>query len=81
MNDDERTMNKSQSRRQFLRALGYALSFPVSAAIVGISTLRELEENVQIAGRVESLPKEELAALEKLSEPYAAEANFFKHHW
>jgi uncharacterized protein len=63
------------------QALGYVLSFPVSTAIVGISTLRELEENVQIAGRIESLKKEEIAALEALSEPYAAEGNFFKHHW
>lgn len=63
------------------QALGYTLSFPVSTAIVGISTLRELEENVHITGRSEPLGEKALAALEVLSEPYAAEGNFFKHHW
>lgn len=62
-------------------ALGYTLSHPVSTAIVGISTLAELEENVRIAGEFKPLPPEELRQLEGLTESYAGEANFFKHRW
>ncbi len=62
-------------------ALGYTLSHPVSTAIVGISTVAELEENVRLAGEFEPLPLEELRRLEGLTRPYARQANFFKHEW
>ncbi len=63
------------------QALGYTLSFPVSTAIVGISSVRELEEDVAIAARARPLPSEELAAIEALSRAYADDGNFFKHRW
>ncbi|TVQ38449.1 MAG: aldo/keto reductase [Spirochaetaceae bacterium] len=63
------------------QALGYTLSFPVSTAIVGISSIRELEDNVRIAARSRPLPRAERAALEDLSSGYANDGNFFKHHW
>lgn len=63
------------------QALGYTLSFPVSTAIVGISSVRELEEDVAIAARARPLPSEELAAIEALSRGYADDGNFFKHRW
>lgn len=63
------------------QALGYTLSFPVSTAIVGISSVRELEENVAIAARAGALPSGEIAAIEALSRGYADDGNFFKHHW
>jgi uncharacterized protein len=62
-------------------ALGYTLSHPVSTAIVGISTLAELEENARIAGEFQPLSPRELRRLEALTRPYAGEANFFKHRW
>ncbi|TVR68372.1 MAG: twin-arginine translocation signal domain-containing protein [Spirochaetaceae bacterium] len=62
-------------------ALGYTLSFPVSTAIVGVSNLRELEQNVQVARRFTPYAEAEKARIESLTLPYAAEGNFFKHHW
>lgn len=62
-------------------ALGYTLSHPVSTAIVGLSTLDELEENVRIAKEFHPLPPEELRRLEGLTRSYAGEVNFFKHRW
>ncbi len=63
------------------QALGYVLSLPVSTAIVGISSIRELEENVEIAQRFEPYPREEMQEIEELVAHYESEANFFKHHW
>jgi len=63
------------------QALEYVFSFPISTAIVGISTLAEVEENAQIAADFEKLSAQELMNLEALTESYADEANFFKHHW
>jgi len=63
------------------QALGYVFSFPLSTAIVGISSVEEVEDNVSIATGFEKLTEAELGHLEGLVEPYADEANFFKHHW
>ena len=62
-------------------ALGYALSFPVSTAIVGISGIGELEENVRIAREFKPFSDEELERLSGLTRSYSQEANFFKHRW
>ncbi|MGM0652982.1 MAG: hypothetical protein ACQES4_09430 [Bacillota bacterium] len=62
-------------------AFGYTLTHPVSTAIIGISTMAELEENVKIATQFKPLAEEELNHLEKLTASYADEANFFKHYW
>ncbi|SDB17898.1 hypothetical protein SAMN05660653_00860 [Desulfonatronum thiosulfatophilum] len=62
-------------------ALGYTLSFPVSTAIVGISNLEQLEENVQIASQFAPFSQQELGAIEAKVQPYHDEANFFKHYW
>ena len=63
------------------QALGYTLTHPVSTAIIGISNMAELEENVRIAKEFKPFTEEEINHLEALTEPYAGEANFFKHHW
>ncbi len=63
------------------QALSYVFSFPVSTAIVGISSEAEVKENARIASEFEKLSEEDILHLEKLVEPYAGEANFFKHHW
>ncbi len=63
------------------QALDYVFSHPVSTAIVGISNVEEVEENVRIAAEHKTLSREELIHLEKLTASYAEEANFFKHHW
>ena len=63
------------------QAFGYTLTNPVSTAIIGISTMAELEENVRIAKDFKPFTEEEINHLETLTSPYAEEANFFKHHW
>lgn len=63
------------------QALGYVLSLPVSTAIIGISTVKELEENVRIAQRFEPYSREQMREVEQLVSHYETEANFFKHHW
>ncbi|MFP4066666.1 MAG: aldo/keto reductase [Spirochaetaceae bacterium] len=62
-------------------ALGYTLSNPVSTAIVGISSMRELEENVRIAREFEPFSDETMAELEARTESYSEEASFFKLRW
>ncbi len=63
------------------KALGYAFSFPVSTAIVGMSTKDELVENARLAREFAQLTPEELLHLEELVEPYQDEVNFFKKEW
>lgn len=63
------------------QAFGYTLTHPVSTAIIGISTMAELEENVRIAREFKPFTEEEINHLETLTAPYAEEANFFKHQW
>jgi aryl-alcohol dehydrogenase-like predicted oxidoreductase len=48
--------------------LPYVLSYPVSTAIVGISDVSHLEENVRIAGAFEPLSEEEMAGIRALAQ-------------
>jgi aryl-alcohol dehydrogenase-like predicted oxidoreductase len=48
--------------------LPYVLSYPVSTAIVGISGLAHLEENVRIASDFEPLSEEEMAEIRALAQ-------------
>jgi predicted aldo/keto reductase-like oxidoreductase len=48
--------------------LRYVLSYPVSTAVVGISALPHLEENVRIAGAFEPLSEEEMAEIRALAQ-------------
>ncbi len=63
------------------QALDYVFSFPISTAIVGISSESEVDENAQIAANFEQLSGDELKRLERLVKPYEQEANFFKYQW
>ena len=63
------------------QALGYVFSLPISTAIVGISTLEELQENVALAENFKPISREKKAKLEELVAPYEEDANFFKYHW
>jgi len=63
------------------QAMSYVLTLPVSTIIVGISTLKELEENVQIARDFVPLSDAEMTELEELTKPYFVEASFFKESW
>ena len=59
-------------------ALGYVLSYPVSTAIIGCSTVAEVEENAAIARAFEPLPAAEMRRLEGLTAPYHRDATWFK---
>jgi aryl-alcohol dehydrogenase-like predicted oxidoreductase len=50
------------------RLLPYVLSYPVSTAVVGISDLSHLEENVRIASAFEPLSEEEMAEIRALAQ-------------
>ncbi len=63
------------------QAMGYVLSLPVSGVIVGISTLKELEENVRLAREFKPLTTDEMKELEELTKPYHADATFYKQYW
>lgn len=62
-------------------ALSYVFSHPVSTAIVGISSLEELEENIQVAKDFRPLNPEEMSLLEEKTKTYERDGNFFKYSW
>lgn len=72
---------KDHGIQDMKQAFGYTLSHPVCTAIIGISTLEELEENVRLAEEFKSYSEAEIKGLENLTAPYTDEANFFKLHW
>jgi uncharacterized protein len=59
-------------------ALDYVFTLPVSTAIVGIDTIAELEENIEIASEFKALTEDEMLALEDKTKPYYEELMFFK---
>jgi len=63
------------------QALDYVFSFPVSTAIVGISSESEVDDNARIAAEFEQLLDHDIKRLEELVKPYEQEANFFKYQW
>jgi len=65
--------------RTMKEACYYTWSLPISTAIVGCSTIAELEENVRLAKEFKPLAAEEMKKLEKLTEHYAEEVTFFKN--
>jgi len=63
------------------QALGYVYTLPISTAIVGLSTMEQLEENVAITKAFRPLSKAEMEELEDLTAHYYEEASFFKFRW
>ncbi len=60
------------------QAMEYVLTFPVSTVIVGCDTIKELEENIEIAKNFTPLNEDELLAIEDLTKPYYKDLQFFK---
>ena len=60
------------------QALSYVLTFPVSTAIVSMSNIDQLEENVRLATEFKPLTDEELKELEDMTASIKGEANHFK---
>jgi predicted aldo/keto reductase-like oxidoreductase len=63
------------------QAMRYVLTLPVSTVIVGISMVKELEENIRIAKEFKPCTDEEMKKLEDLTKPYYSEASWFKEKW
>ena len=63
------------------QAFKYTASLPISTAVVGVSSLRELEENAAICRDFTPLRSEQMEELEKMTKPYQEEANFYKLEW
>lgn len=63
------------------QAMEYVLTLPVSTIIVGISNIKELEENIHIARNFKPLSKKEMRELEALTRSYYEEASWFKSKW
>jgi aryl-alcohol dehydrogenase-like predicted oxidoreductase len=59
-------------------AMRYVLSLPVSTVIVGVDSLTQLEENVEIARGFTPLGPQQLAALERKAEPVARTSLWFR---
>jgi uncharacterized protein len=60
------------------QALGYVCSLPISTAILGISTLDELEENVEVVRNFQRLSEQEMNDIAQLTSHYYQEPNYFK---
>ncbi len=62
-------------------AMRYVLTLPVSTIIVGISTLKELEENIGYARAFRPMTEQEMKKTEELTKPYFANATWFQASW
>jgi predicted aldo/keto reductase-like oxidoreductase len=62
-------------------AMRYVLTLPVSTVIIGISTVKELEEDIRIAREFTPMTKQEMTQTEELTKEYYADASWFKSSW
>ena len=62
------------------QAMWYVLTLPVSTTVIGISNLGELEENIRIVREFKPYTQQEMAKLEHLSQPYFADALWYRDH-
>ena len=63
---------------QMREAMYYALSLPVSTVIIGCDSIRQLEENVQLAREFTPLSAHQMKSLAARAEPVSKQAMFFK---
>jgi uncharacterized protein len=74
-------MFRDDGVRTMKQALGYVYSFPISTAIVGISTVAELEENISITHAFSPLEDTEKKEIEQLTAHYYEDASWYKYQW
>lgn len=60
-------------------AMEYVLTLPVSTVIVGIDTIEELEENIEIATNFKPLTADQMLAIEEKTKPHYEDLLFFKN--
>ncbi len=63
------------------QALGYVYSFPISTAIVGITTIDQLEENIQITRNFEKYDAHKMEQIASLTGHYYEDASWYKMQW
>ncbi|MGO9476503.1 MAG: aldo/keto reductase [Limisphaerales bacterium] len=63
---------------QMREAMYYTLSLPVSTVIIGVDSIAQLEENVQLARDFTPLTKSQMAAISQKTEPVSKQALFFR---
>ncbi len=63
------------------KALRYVWTFPVSTAIVGISRMAQLEENISIARAFEPYSVPMMEQVASRTAHYHEEASWFKYYW
>jgi aryl-alcohol dehydrogenase-like predicted oxidoreductase len=63
------------------QALGYTLTHPVSTAIIGCSSVVDVEENVKLAKKLEPFSDDEMRHIEELTASYYREGAWFKYEW
>jgi aryl-alcohol dehydrogenase-like predicted oxidoreductase len=56
----------------------FALSYPISTAVIGCDSIPQLEDNVRFAASFEPMTKDEMEGLRNLTEPYARRLMYYK---
>jgi aryl-alcohol dehydrogenase-like predicted oxidoreductase len=59
-------------------AMYYALTLPISTAIVGVDNIAQLEENVRLAKAFTPLSDGQMTTIAAKAEPVAKQAMFYK---
>ncbi len=62
-------------------AMRYVLTLPVSTIIVGISTVKELEDDIAYARAFHPMTEQEMRKTEELTKSYFADATWFQSSW
>ena len=62
-------------------ALYYVWSLPLTTTIIGIGSIEELEENIELAREFEPLSVDEMVEIEAKTEKFEEKGNFFKYDW
>lgn len=62
-------------------ALYYVWSLPITTTIIGIGSIKELEENIELARKFEPLSVDEMIEIESKIEEFEELGNFFKYDW
>ncbi len=70
---------RSDGRLSMREALGYVLSLPVSTAVIGCSSVAQLEENIELARTFKPLTDEQKRELEARTRPAARELLYFRN--
>ena len=58
--------------------LRFALSYPISTAVIGCDNIKQLEENVRFATSFKPMPKKEMQMLIEQIAPYARSLMYYK---